>query len=401
MNKQYVLFICGGKWQLPWMRFLKQKGHAIILIDPYKDSVCVQEAEIHIQCDARDVDFIFNEIILKNYQIEFVTSDQTDVSTDTVAKLSELLGLNGNPTEVVKVFSNKLRNREFLANNNLLHYPKFTHAFSVDEILKFKEETSANVIVKPADAQSSRGIFTLDNKNKEEIEALFAEAIGFSKEKYVIVEEFIVGVEFTVEGICLDGKHTTLAISRKKHFRTGIASELKYPGKLESALEENLIAFHDSFIEKTGLKNAITHTEYIINENTGEFWLIEAACRGGGSLIPSDIVPWVSGINIYELFYNALIGKENNPIPAIQKRNAILYFFEFNAGVVESIEGIESAKKIEGILQMELEFKVGDTIRSANDDRGRQGYVIILAETEALLNSKLEEVKNIIKVSVK
>ena len=51
-----VLFICGGKWQLPWMRYLKNKGHQIVLVDPNKNPPCATLADIHIQCDARDVD---------------------------------------------------------------------------------------------------------------------------------------------------------------------------------------------------------------------------------------------------------------------------------------------------------------------------------------------------------
>lgn len=396
---KYVVFICGGKWQLPWLSFLKSKGHAIILVDPYEDSLCVPHADIHIQCDARDVEFIWSEIQKNYYSIAFVTSDQTDVSTDTVALLSQKLGLKGNDPEVVKRFSNKLQNRLFLESSNLGHYPRFIKAEGIEEIVRFKEKMNKNLIVKPVDAQSSRGIFTLDTLSEEEIKPLFEEAIKFSKANYVIAEEFISGTEFTVEGLCLEGCHTTLAISRKKHFRTGIASELKYPSDLSTETEKELVAFHNKFIEATGLQNAITHTEYIIDEATGEFWLVEAACRGGGSLIPSHIVPWVSGVEVYERFYNTFIGKENPAIENIKTRNAILYFFEFEAGEVKSIKGVEEAKQTEGVLALELEFKVGDVIKSARDDRGRQGYTIILAETEERLKTKLEQVKTLIKVN--
>ena len=33
MNDKYTLFLCGGKWQLPWFKFLKNKGHKLILVD--------------------------------------------------------------------------------------------------------------------------------------------------------------------------------------------------------------------------------------------------------------------------------------------------------------------------------------------------------------------------------
>ncbi len=268
------------------------------------------------------------------------------------------------------------------------------------EVMEFYNVLERDIIIKPSDAQSSRGVFKINKSNIGQLESLFKETISFSKLDYIIVEDFIFGKEITVEGICFDSKHYILATSSKKHFRTGIASELRYPSSVNDSLLKRLYEFHNNFINITGLKFGITHSEYIINEDETDFWLVESACRGGGSLIPSHIVPWVARVDVYNMLYNILTGRKVVLNEPQSHRNAILYFFEFKEGKVKKIDGIEEAKKIEGVLELEMEFSVGDILHSANDDRGRQGYVIIFANSGEELNFRLDKVKESINVVI-
>jgi biotin carboxylase len=394
-NPEFVLFICGGKWQLPWFRFLKNKGLKVALVDPYPDSLCVSEADVFIQCDARDTEEIYRKVMEMGLQISFVTSEQTDVSSLPVAQISEKLGLFANPVHVVERFANKFINRQFFAENQLGHAPLFSRVHNWEELTEFQKRVSRKLIIKPVDAQSSRGIFLLDSAEMLQGPALFEQALSFSKESFLIAEEFIEGHEVTVEGFCNDGKHQVLAISDKKHFRTGIASELKYPARFNIGLQGRLTEFHNRLIEKMGLIFGITHAEYLINEEKNDFWLVEVACRGGGSLIPSHIVPWVSGFPVYDTLYECARnqGRAGNPALLSLPKHAILYFFEFPNGRVLSIKGDREVEMRPDVFSFGLEFRTGDRIQAANDDRSRQGYVIVKGETETDLLQRLEEIK--------
>ncbi len=399
MESSYVLFVCGGKWQLPWLKYLKDKGHRILLVDPYTFSPCVPFADIHIACDARDVDGIFAQVHGK-YKIDFVTSDQTDVSCLTVAELSRRLQLRGNSPEVVERFANKFKNREFVESQFTNHYPKFTKAYSARQLESFYSTATDAIMIKPVDAQSSRGIAKVDNSNIAMAPVLFETAQHFSQQDYIIAEEFLEGKEITVEGICIGGKHATLAISDKKHFRTGLASELRYPSVIRKDLIDQLTGFHNAFVERTGLDFGITHTEYIVNSDESDFWMVESACRGGGSLISSHIAKWVSSVDLYDALYRATIEAPIALPKTISAKPAVLHFFEFQSGRVSSIEGLEEARKIPGVISLEMEFKVGSQLKSATDDRSRQGYVIIFSETTRELEDSLNRVVETIKVSV-
>lgn len=400
-EKEYVLFICGGKWQVPWFQYLKAKGHFLALVDPFSTSACVPQADVFIQCDARDVDEILRQVKNRNLKISFVTSEQTDVSAIPVAEISKKLGKFANPPEVVHLFANKFKNRAFFQKNHLGHHPKFARVSTLEDLNNFLQSTAGKIIVKPVDAQSSRGIFLVEKTIGPETISLFQEALSFSKKHYLIAEEFIDGKEITVEGFCNNGIHKVLIISDKKHFRTGIASELKYPAKLNASLKENLETFHNDLISKMGLLFGITHAEYMVSKDESDFWLVEVACRGGGSLIPSHIVPWVSGFRIYDALYDCItqLGVSKIPFPEGDQQAAILYFFEFPNGKVQKIEGTDTIENRPDVFSFGLEFKEGDTIQAANDDRSRQGYVIVKAEDESSLDAALDQIKNTLKVS--
>lgn len=396
-SEKYVLFICGGRWQLPWLLYLKNKGHKIILADPHETSVCVAHADVFLKFDARDVDGIEQAVKSSGYIIEFVTSDQTDIATQTVAELSKRFGTRGNLPEITQLFSNKYQNREFVQREFGQHMPAFRKVKKAEEVQHFLNETGGDIIIKPADAQSSRGIHRIA-QDSENIEVVLADALSQTPQNYIIAEKFIHGHEITVEGIQAGGKHHTLAISAKKHFRTGIASELRYPADISAEFKNKLLAFHNAMIEKTGLEFGITHAEYLIDEAKNDFYLVEVACRGGGTLIPSDIVPWVCGVSVYDVFYELIRGNVSEINALEQPRHAILHFFEFPAGMVKAITGLDEAQKLPGVLLAELEFEVGAILKPAGDDRGRQGFAILFADNAEELENLLNQVNNTIKV---
>jgi aminotransferase len=391
-----VLVIAGGIWQRPLIGFLKKKGHKVTVVDPYLYSEGVQIADRHIKLDVRNTEAIFNEI--KNSKFEFIATDQSDISVNTVALLSERLNLLSNPYSVTNRFVNKYEMRNLSKKLNI-NIPDYSKISNIVELREFIREYGMPVIIKPADSQSSRGVSKITEENISSLEKYFIESLKFANCGYIIAEKFIEGTEVTVEGFASAYRHRTLAISRKKHFRTAIASSLEYPADIEERIYSKIESFNDLFVENSGLQFGITHSEYIIERTSGEPYLIEIACRGGGSLISSDIINWVSGNDVYEMYYQNLKGGITDVKRLeVKKRNAILQFFEFRPGTVKKINGVDEAKQIKGVLELKLAFKPGDFLKPAEDDRSRQGFVIIFADSKKELDSILARVMEKIEI---
>jgi aminotransferase len=393
-----VLVIGAGLWQVPLIKFLKLKGYKVNVVDPYLYSPGLQYADYHIKADVRDIGLI--EELIKDMQFEFITSDQSDISVNTVSLLSEKRKLFSNSFKATNNFVNKVNMRETAKKLNI-PIPNFKKILKIEDIKEFISKNGLPIIIKPADSQSSRGVFKIDKNNLGNLEKYFVESIRFSNCGFLIAEDFIEGFEITVEGIVNNNKHKSLAMSRKKHFRTSIASDLEYPADIPDELYKKIELVNDKFVENSGLSFGITHAEYFISKDFKKYFLIEIACRGGGSLISSDIAKWVSNVDLYSIFYDSLLGKiidVKSILP--EKRFAILHFFEFKEGKVMKINGIDDVKNLENVLSFDLQFKINDILQPASDDRSRQGYVVILSETKEGIKETLEKVYNLLKIEI-
>ncbi len=397
-EKKNALVVAGGPWQVPIIRFLQKKNYCVFVADPYSASPGVLVADGHIRADVRDVQSIMKLMVGRKF--ELVTGDQSDIAVETVAILASHLNLRGNKVDAVKKFTNKFLSRQF-AREQKIPVPEFYQTFNTEEVRKAIAENGLPVIIKPVDSQSSRGVLKVDQGNVGKLEELVSLTFKETRENYILTEEFFEGVELTMEGICSNGKHKTLAISSKKHFRMGIASDLQYPAELPEQVEAELVRCNDKYVDNSGLDFGITHAEYLYHAGTNKIGLVEIACRGGGSLISSDIVKWVSGVDLYEILFNDLRGipTDVRSIPAL-KRNALLHFFEYPDGIVKEIKGVEVVSSMPGVRMIRLDFKDGELIKAASDDRSRQGLVIIYANSKIELEKKIDAVYNALKVKI-
>ena len=399
-----VMVIAGGTWQVPLIKKVKSLGYEVVNSNLYEDSIGFKYADFTGVMDVRDKEK--NLALAKEYKIDAVLTDQSDIAVPTVAYVAEQMGCPGIGHEMAELFTNKFKMREYCRENKF-KYPEYRLCTNVEEAIEFYRELGKKVIIKPLDSQSSRGIFTIESE--QELRDRFAETEAFTNSgDYVLVERYIEGTEFTVDGIVIDGTHHTLAISQKEHYsyNRNIASKLFFTNYNETFDYNLLRKTNDELISGTGIKYAITHSEYKFED--GDYYLIEMAARGGGSRIASDIVPFMSGVDNYQLLINAALGKTPSveelhisDAEKMKERAAVLEFLDIESEgkKITKIEGVEQINAIPEILQLQLEFKEGDIIEKAQDDRSRVGFFIARAESKERIEEIEKEVKNTLKVS--
>jgi biotin carboxylase len=393
-----ALVVAGGQWQVPIITFLQQRGYKVTVADPFDTSPGVIIADAHVKADVRDYEGIL--LAVAGQEFDMITTDQSDIAVETVAALARHFGVRAMDPGVIRKFTNKYESRQF-ARKMGMPVPAFAIAHSLAGVQQQIEAIGLPVILKPVDAQSSRGIFMIDEQNHSALGDMVAQTFKESRADHILVEQFFVGTELTVEGICSGGKHKTLAVSEKKHFRTGIASDLIYPANIPDDVKRLIVELNDKYVEESGLEFGITHAEYLYNRDSGEICLVEIACRGGGTLISSHITNWVAGVNVYDMHVSNLEGGVTD-VHAIQclQRSAVLHFFEFPNGTVKKISGVDAIQAIEGVAMIKLDFTEGTVIKAANDDRSRQGFVIVFADNPDELKSKLDRIVDLLKVEI-
>lgn len=397
-----ILLLPGSAMQIPIIKKLKENGHYVMSFHPVDDFPTKPYSDEYALVD------ILNRskclAAARGLEPDVVLSEECDIAMPTIAYLSKQLGLFSLSEEDAALYTDKSLMREFCKKHSIIS-PAFRKCTNRLEAKEFFKKQQGKCILKPLDSNCSKGVFIIENEN--DIDHNWDESICFSKcENALLIEQYIEGVEFTVDGIVTPAGHKSLAISEKRHYdyNPSIAYELFFSNHNDNYDYEELREINNCFVNCSTLPvGFFTHAEY--KYMNGKFYLIEIGARGGGNYISSDIVPIISGVDNYAYMINALVeGRTNEDIyidEELYDRCAVLYFFDVPcSGVVKEIQGLDILSENPNVIRHDLHFKVGDAIRRANNDGARVGYYIAYAENKIALRALMEQINETFKIIV-
>ncbi len=375
-KKKKIIHIVGGGFnQLTLVKTAKKLGLEVLVTDYNENPPCREFADYYEQVDTTNKELSLEAA--KKYNIDYVTSDQTDVAMPTVAYIAEMLGLKGMGYQTSLNFTNKYIMRRALAGELQANIPENYYFDEVSAAIGFCEGLADidDYLVKPINSQGSKGVSRLSKDYVRLIKVAFDE----SKERGIMVEKFIGGFEFSVEAFVNEGKVHNLTLTKKYHYGSNpcIDERNTYLGDVDSELEQKIFDLNTKIIQKLGLSFGSTHAEYKVDKN--HVYLIEIAARGAGGSIASHIIPYLTGFNPTETLIKQLMGeKVEIKYSDYKKKFAVLRFFNFPAGKVKKIYKDETL--IKETLVFTLETKEGDTIKTVKDSRDRPGYFVVVSE---------------------
>jgi biotin carboxylase len=385
-QKQRLLHVLGGgQWQVPTIRRARALGYRVLVTDLYADRPGYAYADYHEVMDITNREGTLS--VARRYGIDGIICDTTDVGVPTAAYVAEKMGLPGIGYETALRFTDKYRMRRLVAEAGLQE-TRFAQAKDAKELDAAAEYVGFPLVIKPVDSQSSRGVHIV--RQAEQLRPCFEDALRYSKQRRVLVEEFLPGTEATVEGLCVGGRYYTLAISDKAHYahRPEVARRLTYPAGFAPHVLKRLADLNEAVVHTLGLTNGVTHAEYMVNGD--DVRLVEIAARGGGSRVYSHIVPHVSDIDVLDAYLRFVMGEKLPQPQAPRRRAANLEFLDLPSGRVRAIHGLEETRRLPGIAEVLLEFGVGDTLRPPGDDRARPGFLLVFGDTRAEVLERTE-----------
>ncbi len=396
-----VMVVAGGDWQIELIKKAKSMGHYVICSNLYEDSPAFPFADA---CEVANVlDKEKNLEIARKYMPDAVISDQSDIAVPTVAYLNESLGLRGIGTKLADLFTDKSLQREF-AKRHGIDIPEYSVCEKPEDAYPLLERFG-RIVIKPIDSQSSRGVYTVEDK--ETLREKYDDCVKWSnRRKAFLAEEYIDGDEFTVDGLVVNGHHYPLCISVKEMYpqNPNISRTQSYSYLSKKHDYDRLRAANKALIEATGLPMGLTHSEY--RAHNGRFYLVEAGARGGGSNLSGKIVPFMSGIDNYEYLIKESLGQpvnedkvKNNVFS--KDKYVVMRFFDFGEGEVDSIEGKDFLLNHPMLIDYQLEVKHGDVLKQPAYGRLRPGHFIIGGDGKDNVESEAQKIIDAVKVIYK
>ncbi len=392
--KKTILFIGAGEYQLPGIIRAKEMGLTVIAIDGDSKAKGLKLADKYYVQDVKDVNKAFH--VAQEHQIDGVLTIASDICLPTVAHVAQELSLPGLPPATIEIATNKYLMRKKFSDYGVPS-PKFCNVKSLADLQVAIAKIGFPFVIKPVDNAGSRGVSVV-NENDVVSEA-FQHALKHSCLGEVIIEEYIEGIECTIEGMSYKGKTEILAVSQKKkpEGKYRVATDLIYPPDFPFQVIAEIKKVVTLAIKAMGIDWGPTHSEVIVTP-TGKPVLVEIAARGGGFKVFSDLIFLVSGVEAVTETIKMTLG-ENPDISPKKEQSAVLHFFAPPPGILKNVSGLEQARNLKNV-EIGLFKDIGDVIPPLATDGSRTGYLIAWAETRQEALKKVEAVENIVKFTI-
>ncbi len=390
----YIMVLPATVWQIPLIKKIKERGYKVVLVHPNKQGAALSYADEIVYEDILNRKAVLEAA--KKFNVVAIMSDECDIATPTLAYVSTQLGIPSQTEQMAALYTDKSKMRDFCKAHNL-PYPKYQVCENMEEALTFFHTLEGKMIIKPIDANSSRGVFTITSE--EELIKRFPESIGYSHHrKVVICEQFISGAEFSIDGILTPHGYYNLVISEKTQFsyNKNLDEFLYFSYNNPKYNYDRLREINKQFVEVSDLPFGFTHAEY--RYENGEFYLLEIGARGGGAEISSHIVPAMTGVDNYSVLIDMFTGSPiRHPVKfdeGYESRCAVLKFFDTteHGGVVKQIKGLDFLENHPDVLDYKMNFKIGDMIQRPTDGGNRIGFYVACCKDADTLDDLMKEV---------
>lgn len=248
--------------------------------------------------------------------------------------------------------------------------PKFLRSdesIDLDQLADF----TFPIIVKPTDRSGSRSIMKLDSIDG--VRQAIASACGTSFEKKAIVEEYLVGDEYSMETISYQGNHRLIAVTKK--YTTGAPHFIEtghcQPSDLSAQIIRKATDMVFRALDALHIENSAGHSEFRVDEE-GKIRIIEIGARMGGDCIGSDLVYLSTGQDYIKMVIDVACGKAPIINDVWLQHKAEIRFL-FDQKDVEEFEKVRTEKADTIYRVSEFDFSNAGNV---NDSSTRIGYYI-------------------------
>lgn len=381
-----LLVLAAGILQIPIIKKAKEIGVYVIAVDGSSHAPGLSLADKAIVANICDKEIMLE--IAKNEGVTGVIHPCSEVSMHVMGYINDKLGLAGIGEQVARRATNKALMRKAFADYGASS-PRSYETFNVDEAWCLFCGFMGNAILKPSRNSGSRGIAKITKQiSRENFELAYAISYENSRDKSVLIEDFIEGPEFSIEVLVYDNIINILTITDKlttgaPHFvELGHSQPTQIPEDLQYLVRQTVT----DGVRALGLNNCAAHAEVKIQD--GKVYIMEIGARLGGDFITTNLTPLSTGIDMVAGAINIALGHEPNLAPLHTPQGSCIRYITPKPGIIKSINMVEDVPAY--VKDYEVYWHVGDTVSEICSSLDRSGHVIVIGKDakEAINNAE-------------
>ncbi len=301
-----------------------------------------------------------------------------DSGLELAALLREQLHLPGNLPAAVRVTRDKLAFRR-LQQRGGLNCPDFYHLGNASQAPALQAPLQFPVVIKARQLSSSRGVIRADTPQAFRQAVQWVHDIQIKADRDaarlgLIVESFIPGREYALEGLLQEGRLRVLALFDKPDPLDGpYFEETLYitPSRLAQDKQDEIRQAVQHVCALAGLGSGPIHAEMRLNEQG--VWLLEIAARSIGGLC-GRMLRHALGMSLEELILRHAL---HLPLPQAQHGQAagVMMIPIPRRGIYLGVRHLEDALQVADISDIQITADPGQTIAPPPEGASYLGFI--------------------------
>lgn len=415
MTKKRVFMLGAGFMQGVAIRAARALGCTVVAADGNPSAVCAAEADEFVCIDLKDTARLIDyaRYLQQNGGLDAVFTAATDFSA-AVAAIAAACGLRGHTLKAALNATDKVRMRECFRKAGVPS-PAFIELTAADLAAPADRlEARGNVrysdlgaatadtlerrlgelagrfplVVKPVDNMGARGCSLV--KNLSELRKAAATALQYSRSGRAIVEEYIEGSEFSIEGLIFGGRLYITALADRHIFFPPYFIEMGHtiPSDCTQDIADEVMSVFERGVHALGLTDGAVKGDILVRN--GKAFVGEIAARLSGGYMSGWTVPYSCGLDITAAALTLALGgsprlhtcgKDSFVIPL--KQNCPFVSAERAwisiPGQVASVSGLEAARAAPFVKDVFPRAGAGDTVVFPQNNVEKCGNVLSAA----------------------
>ena len=262
-------------------------------------------------------------------------------------------------------------------------------------------------VVKPLLLSGSRGVIRADNA--AEFVLAFArtrkvlEGSGMAaSENFILVEQFVPGVEVALEGLLTNGVLETLALFDKPDPLDGpFFEETIYvtPSRLDVDVHAAISQRTSEAAAAIGIRHGPVHAELRIDLPTGNIWLIELAGRSIGGLC-SSVLEFGAGMGLEELILRHAAAMPIVSTERAHEAAGVMMIPIPKGGMLRAVEGCDEALAVPHVTGVEITAPLNQPIVPLPEGESYLGFIFARANTPEVAEQALRDAHERLRIRI-
>jgi biotin carboxylase len=393
-----LLVLGAGEEQLPLYRAARQRGLLTVGVDQRPDAPAATLADAFLPLSTRDHEAIAEA--LGPVPVAGVVSIAADTCLLAWHELTERWRLPYRfPRRAALVSMDKASFHELAASIGLPGYG-WVQSTDLAQAQRAAATLRLPLVVKPADASGSKGASLVDDPAG--LPLALAHARQFSLDGAVIVEEFVVGRNLTVNVFLRGGvaEHALITDRRLLPGRHFVVDGHVSPAPLAERTRQRLVDEAVALCAAMGLVDGPANFDVILAPD-GTPYVLEVGARMPGNGL-TRLVAAAHGIDLVDALLALVLGEPFELTPT-GDRHAVLHVLRSPVdgdGRLDAVRGLDELRALPGVADVEVVAPPGDVVRPATQG-GKLGWLVVTGDSPGEADQALRAALSVLRMDVR